>query len=245
MRETLAEIRRKTKDEIQVILKEFDLDLAYEGDSPEDYQLNWKEKRLKFRDEIRCVASFVERNFKEYRFKTPFTWKLMVTCYSDIKNVRKKFIKSEVYEVGIEFDIDSYFTSKSNVKKQIIFNTLTEGVLEIVQEENWDRAPFIDVFSRIENQGLQNHYRWGKSVSNSNRSLKASIFCEHEVEVFNIFAIITDKNGNEISKKLMIVEKPNEWDFHIHLGKILWISNFEVALINKDGTIVNTLRVIQ
>ncbi|MEK4436200.1 hypothetical protein [Paenibacillus sp. FSL K6-2862] len=46
-------------------LKEFDLDIPYpnrEG-TPEDYEANWRRKRVQFRDEIRCIASLYERYF--------------------------------------------------------------------------------------------------------------------------------------------------------------------------------------
>ena len=46
-------------------LKEFDLDIPYpnrEG-TPEDYEVNWRRKRVQFRDEISCIASLYERYF--------------------------------------------------------------------------------------------------------------------------------------------------------------------------------------
>lgn len=226
-----------------MILKEFDLDLPYIEGSPEDYKLNWKHKRIKFNNECRCVAAMAERYFKEYRYKTPFSWKLMVSCYSELDNVKNKFVKSEVYEANMRFDIDRYFTSTANDKKLMIFEVLKEGVLEIVKEEGWISEPFKEVFSKMEDEQLKNIYQLGKFSYNSKRHLNAAIVCEHEINEFKMFIIIRDSSGREIAKKLVINEVPNEWSFHKHLGKLQWLSDHEVALINKKGIVVNTLQV--
>ncbi|MFS0873190.1 hypothetical protein [Paenibacillus xylanilyticus] len=59
------------------ILREFDLDIPYiNSGTPEDYEANWKQKRIQFRDDIRCVASLVERSFEKY--KTSDSWKVLI-----------------------------------------------------------------------------------------------------------------------------------------------------------------------
>jgi hypothetical protein len=217
-----------------MILKEFDLDLPYIREDAEDYEHSWKPKRLQFRNECRCIASMAERYFKNYRYKTPFAWKLMIECYSDINKSRKKFVKSEVYEVSMEFDISRYFNLTSEEKKWMIFNVLKEGVFEVLKEEEWNSEPFIEVFSRMENDNLLNVYQSGKAVYNPKRNLKAMVICEHEISEIKIYLCITDKSGKEVARKLVIKEVPNEWKFYIHLGELQWISDKEVALKKTD-----------
>jgi hypothetical protein len=228
-----------------MILREFDLDLPYVGESKEDYQMNWKSKRMKFRDEIRCIASMAERYFKPIRYKTPYSWKVMVDCYADVSQVRKTFIKSEVYKVSLGFDINKYFISPPFEKKKMIYYALTEGIRKIVSEENWDSEPFETVFKKMLEENLINSYIWRKPLTSPNRYLKAEIICEHDLNEFRIIGTIKDRNGTELARKLFITEIPNEWDFHIHLGNLTWNSNDEVALLNKDGNVIDTLKVIQ
>ncbi|MDO3413410.1 hypothetical protein QWJ34_26915 [Saccharibacillus sp. CPCC 101409] len=228
-----------------MILKEFDLDLPYVGEDAEDYEQSWKSKRIQFRNECRCIASMTERYFKNYRYKTPISWKLMIVCYSDINKSRKKFVKSEVYEIHMEFDIARYFNLNVEEKKRMIFNVLKEGAFEVLKEEGWNSEPFIEVFSKMENDNLVNRYQSGKAVYNPKRNLKAMIICEHEISEIKIYVCIADKRDKEVVKKLVIQEVPNEWKFHIHLGKLQWISEEEVILKNKKGLMVGTVQVTQ
>ncbi|MHA7966747.1 hypothetical protein ACX93W_21790 [Paenibacillus sp. CAU 1782] len=223
-------------------LKEIDLDLPYVGVSAEDYRLNWMSKRMTFRNECRHVAAMAERYLKEHRYKTPFSWKLMISCYSDLNKSQRKFVKSEVYEVKMKFDIIEYFSLPPEEKKWMIFNVLKEGVFEMIEEEGWNREHFVDVFLRMENEGLKNTYQPLKPLYNSKRNLKVAIVCDHEINEISMHLCVSDKNGKEIERKLVVSEIPNEWNFHIHLGKLQWTSENEVALINKNGIVVGTVQ---
>ena len=78
-----------------MILKEFDLDLSYKKDKIYLYKLvesgmtmneatkleyieKWKDKRLIFRKETRCVTAMFERLFE--RFHTKNFWKTKMDC---------------------------------------------------------------------------------------------------------------------------------------------------------------------
>lgn len=49
----------------------------------------------------------------------------------------------------------------------------------------------------------------------------------------NIFIVIKERNGNEIFRKKIISELPDEWAYAKHLGELKWISNSTIELINK------------
>lgn len=218
-----------------MILKEFDLDLPYVGSSKEDYELNWKSRRMQFRDEARCVASMFERLFKPYKFKTLYTWKILIECYNDISLIRNLNISSDIYTIAIKFDVIGYFGSDNNRKKQIIFDSLKEGLETLLKIElDWDRMPFEEVLKTMQEKELLNTYLWGKTT-NSSRTYSAALSCEHEIDGLTINLIVYNKKQGIIYHKHILTEKPNEWDYTQHFGTLYWESKNEIVLKNKQG----------
>jgi hypothetical protein len=88
----------------------------------------------------------------------------------------------------------------------------------------------------VKEAGYKNEYVWKKSKSSPNRNYKAEVFINHGLYVCDIFLIIRDKNGKELTKKLVASSKPDEIIFSHHLGELKWLSNNEVALFNRPNS---------
>jgi hypothetical protein len=99
------------------ILKEFDLDIPYinKAGTPEDYEVTWKQKRVQFRDEIRCVASLFERLFG--KFRTFDSWKVLIECVNEVTNQRILDFTG-VCTVQVEFHVDSFFSMNTEEKNK-------------------------------------------------------------------------------------------------------------------------------
>lgn len=158
------------------ILKEFDLDIPYpperEG-SPEDYEANWSQKRVQFRDEIRCIASLYERNFEKY--KTADSWKVLIECVQEITDHRVHAVGG-VCEVQVQFDVDLFFAMNDDQKKITTLNLFKEGIEKIVPEKGWDPAPFAHAFEKVYEADMQNEWFWRKPFSSPDRKYKARVF---------------------------------------------------------------------
>jgi hypothetical protein len=63
----------------------------------------------------------------------------------------------------------------------------------------------------------------------------AKVICHHKIENLDIFISIIHSDGTQILLKKVISELPDEFAYTRHLGELQWISDFEVALINKKG----------
>lgn len=218
-----------------LILKEFDLDLPFVGVDKEEYEAKWKQKRILFRDQVRCIASMFERYFSEYKFKTHKSWKLLVNCYSDSTNAENMRVPGEVYEVSINIDIEDFFSSSSYKRKILILEMLREGIHIILREEKWNPGPFEQVFKKIVDEDYRNTYVLRSGTLSPNKSFSAELLCEHEVEYFDISIVIKNDSGYEIKKQRVIRERPNEWAVHKYIGELLWLSNKEIVLLSKSG----------
>ncbi|WOO34904.1 hypothetical protein R2R35_13965 [Anaerocolumna sp. AGMB13020] len=233
------------------ILREFDLDIPYVSDEKAiqnimdelnfeyfeatryDYEKTWKLKRMRFRDEIRCVASLYTRFFEKY--KTEDCWKIMPNCVEYISRMIPVSVGG-VYEVDIKLDIDSFLKLDDYNKKKQTLELLMNGIDKVLETTGWDRTPFDDAYKKVKDCDYENIWMWKKPLKSPRKDYIAQVICEHNVTSFKIFILIKTRIGEEIEKSLIKTEKPNEFDYTKHFGELKWISDKEVVLVNKDGT---------
>jgi len=81
-------------------------------------------------------------------------------------------------------------------------------------------------------------YKWlinNKYISSPDRLHYAGFFCNWDIDKFQVFGIILDKNKNEIKNKEIINVKPYEGEF-IYYVKTKWEDNNTFILYDKlDG----------
>jgi hypothetical protein len=132
-----------------LILRDIDLDLPYKENKPFieevinkqgmeekdairfDYEKNWKEKRIKFRDEIRCIADLYLHHLG--KFQTNETKKVMINCVERISSEEVKSTSDGFTDVEVEFDYSAYEKLDNEVKKKFILEKLYEGVLKVAK----------------------------------------------------------------------------------------------------------------
>ena len=214
------------------ILTDFDLDIPYpeKGVTPEVYEKTWNEKRIKFRDEIRCVASLYGRNFE--KLKTEETRKILVECLDEINDSRVLDLL-DVTVVQVQFNVDSFFLLNEKEKKETTFHLLNEGIKKIIDEKKWDSEPFEKAKQACLEVNFKNEWEWKKTASSPNRKYKASVKIEHDVEEARGYLLVRDKKQNLISSKEVFKTRPNEWIFDHFFGKIVWENNETVHLIDR------------
>lgn len=234
------------------ILKEFELDLKYIPHNDYisrlmkennweyfeatkfDYERNWKQKRMKLRDEMRCIAALYERYFKDYKFKNDKCWKISVQCVNEITDSEIRTVGG-VTEVEVVFDINNYFLLGEYEKKKLILETLKEGIDLVVEKEHWDENLFNHPYQQFIKLDYVNNFVW-KSKSSPSRKFIAEVYCEHNIGSFDISINIKTSNGDTLKNVHLISERPNEWSFVSHLGNLKWSSKDQVALINNKET---------
>jgi hypothetical protein len=106
-----------------VLLRDIDLDLPYKENktfieelinnqgmeeidaTPLDYDMNWRDKRINFRDEMRCIVGL----YLHYlgKFRTQETKKIIINCVEKI-NSNKIHTFDGFTEVEVEFDYGAY-----------------------------------------------------------------------------------------------------------------------------------------
>lgn len=216
-----------------------------------------KNKRVLFRDEIRCIASLYARLLP--KFITNKVKKILIDCVDtgekiDVWDHYQLLSNREGIEIlgNVEgvlvlrkiFDVHYYFSQKDVEKKKIILETLQEGIKEIAKHLKWDIKPFEMVYQKIIKENYINHWTWKKPKMNPSRTHYAEVYCEHEIDEFLIYILIKDKKNIIIKKSLIIKERPNEWAFAQYFGKLAWLNSKEVALYDKEGNNIKKISII-
>lgn len=113
---------------------------------------------------------------------------------------------------------------------------LMEGIEKLALGKNWDIDPFREIALQIEELNFVNERAWKKGVTSPNKKYYAKVICHHNVDSMDIFLSILQRDGTQVLLEKVISEQPDEFAYAEHLGELTWVSDFEVALINKTGT---------
>ena len=208
------------------ILKEFDLALPIIGPLSDEM---WKEKRMNFSNEVRCICALYERLFPTY--KTDCSWKVLVRCVE--KPIDQIKTVAGVTEVQISFNINTYNSLKPEDKKAMVLSVLQQGIERVIEVKGWKKEFFLRAYNGVIDAHYTNQWIMKKPKSSPNRQWKAYIYCEHDLTVFQATLYIENKNGELYSKTLLFREAPDEFAFAQRLGEIKWVSNHEVIFYNQ------------
>ncbi|HZH61145.1 MAG TPA: hypothetical protein VEY70_16600 [Metabacillus sp.] len=188
-------------------------------------------KNLSFQS--RCVTSLYERCFS--KFHTTDIKQINVFCVKEFPK-SNLIVEGGFCDIEILYDVSRFLKLDNEEKKVVILDTLKQGIDKVVELNNWDPSPFDDAYNCVKESGYNTNYVWKKPKSSQNRNYKAEVLIEHGLYFCDIYLIVKDKNGQEITRKRIASEKPDELIFGRHLGELKWLSNNEVALFNYSKT---------
>lgn len=215
---------------IDSIMKEQQCD--YNEATKIDYDLNWKWKRRSFHLQTRCITAMYERLFGKY--KTKDCRKVIIECAEHISD-KRIFNDSDVYSVPIQFSL-SEFSAKSELeKKKATLRMLMRGIEKLAVNNNWVVEPFKEVALKIEELGYVNEWTWKKTLKSPNKKYNATVICHHHVESMDIYISVSQRDGKQVLLEKVKSDQPDEFAYARHLGELKWLSNYEVALVNKEG----------
>ncbi|MGV2942481.1 hypothetical protein AB5I83_23240 [Mesobacillus sp. LC4] len=192
-----------------------------------DYEENWKQKRMLFRDQVRCIAGLY--TFLLGRFPNDRTKKIMINCMESpsdgVQTTTDGFT-----EVSVKLALDSYFSLSDFDKKTLILEKIDEGIIKVANEFSWEQNVFNRISAEIKDRNYINEYVWTQK-SSPDRKYMAAMFCTHDIDYFNAMLKIRDKKSGELIKsKNVLEERPHELIFTQYLGDLRWISDRTVAI---------------
>lgn len=214
---------------------------SYEDAIQIDYNLNWKwEVRRRFYLETRCMVSMFLRLIG--RYKNDNCAKILVHCVEKITQTKLDFSMGIVL-VEYEVNLTEFFSKNNYEKKKFAVQIIRSSVCPLAQNNGWNLAPLEDALRKIEEADYNNFYVYGKIAKSPSKQYTAELYIEHNVEAIYFYAVIRNKELEIVEKKLFITESPSEWTYEQYLGKIVWGSESEIHLKNKEGFAIFTVPV--
>lgn len=192
-----------------------------------------KEVHKKLSIQSRCITSFYERTFS--KFYTTDISQINIFCVKEFPEANSNGVDG-FCDIEILYDVSEFLKLDDQEKKEVILDKLKQGIDKVVELNNWESTPFDDAFNSVKESGYNTNYVWKKPKSSPNRNYKAEVYIEHGLHSCDINLIVKDKNGQQITKKRVASELPDELVFGHHLGELKWLSNNEVALYNYPKT---------
>jgi hypothetical protein len=179
------------------------------------------------------VSALYERSFPG--LTTEETWKVLVECVPFLARRSPAEDRFGVAVVQAGLDWDAFANASSLQKKEMALEALHEGVLAVCADRGWPAEPFGEAERKVRELNFVNRGIWKKPKSSPNRRLRAEIEYEYELDRFTITLVVRTRDGSEVKRALLVEETPDEFIFDKHLGRLEWLSNFEVALVPKRG----------
>lgn len=232
LRDMQLDVPYPEKERIEVINKIMcEYNCSYELALKIDYDFNWKVPiRRRFLLETNCIVSMFLRLLG--RYKNRDCKKIVVDCVNKLTNKGGTEIGICLIEQIVDYN--RFFLLDDKEKKRFTLNVIKQTISKIAQEKGWDKSSFEEVYNKIIEQDYKNYWIWGKKIKSPSKLYSAEVYLEHEVKNIEIYIIIRNKQGDLIKKQLVITELPDEYAYVKHLGKIIWLSDNEVQLINRD-----------
>jgi hypothetical protein len=138
-----------------------------------------------------------------------------------------------VVAVKKQFDFEKYHRSNIYERKKMVLDVLQEGVLTLAEIDSLDRKPLLVAYDCCMQKGLEYKYLLkDKYYLSPNRKLYAGVWCNWNIDKFEAYVIIFDKNKKEI-ERIKLMESPY-WDLE-PMGNAGWDKKTgEFYLFSKD-----------
>ncbi|SRR5258705_2552065 len=132
------------------------------------------------------------------------------------------------------FDFEQFFQLENKyAKKKILLDILHEGLITMAKHEGWDIDPLLNAYNCCFKKNLE--YKWlrgDKYILSPDKKYFAGIFCNWDIDKFEVIAIFLNKHKEEIERVKLYEREPNDVD---PMGKMGWDKlTGEFYLFSKD-----------
>lgn len=204
--------------------------ISYEEAVKMDYEMHWKQKRREFQLMTRCMTSMLERTMQP--IKTEECRKIVIECVE--KSPKSGYINLlGVYVIQMEMNLEIFFLADDYKKKEMVIAVILKGMQQLAESVPFSLSNITDACEKIVSNDYRNEWIWKKTKLNKKI---VAIQIEHEVRELSIFMAIS--LGNEVVLKKVLTTTPDEWAYSQYLGKLMRVSENEVALLDKSGNVV-------
>ena len=138
----------------------------------------------------------------------------------------------DVITIRNHFDFDAYTGLNNLAKKQMQLEAIHNGMMQIAEKEGWDTDPLLDAYNQCLDKNLEYQFNVGNPKSSPNRKYKIGFWCNWDLDVFELYWVLLDRQNGELKRKKLITKPPYEGEF-VYYVKWKWVSETAVVLEDK------------
>jgi len=165
------------------------------------------------------------------RVETKNCKKLLIECIPNNEEVTIKIL-SNVFIVRIFLNYNEFINLPDLEKKKVTLNLIVKYINFLAINENINSSFVEDTYNEIEKANYINEWNAIKNVKSPNKLYSSDLLLRHEIDEVIINIVIKDNNGKIVKKEILLTDLPDEYRYSKHLGKLIWLNNKQVQLIN-------------
>jgi len=196
-----------------------------------EYINQWKSLASEFKFQTRCTVSMFRRLLGK-SIKADCK-KIVVECVENVIDNRS-INYTGIRTVQIQYNFLDFFSLTSLEKKKRTLEILMEGIQKISDLMKWDIITFKQAYNEVVERNYQNHWIW-KEIRSPTKRENAELWIIHEIDDVKLVLVIRDIDGIEISREVIVSDKPDELIFNKYLGTFQWENDSKVTLVAKSG----------
>ena len=136
----------------------------------------------------------------------------------------------DVVTIRDEFDFERYDSLESKFeKKRMQLECLHENMLQIAKKHSWEEEPLNKAYQNCIEHNLEYQFYLPKGKTSPNRKFKMFLWSDWDIDRFELFWVLKDKNGEVLNKELLVRKKPEEGEF-VYYVKIKWLDQSNVLI---------------
>jgi hypothetical protein len=134
--------------------------------------------------------------------------------------------------INMPFDFIIYFKEESYSKKKMQLDVIHAGMMKIADIEGWKINPLLDAYNECISRGLEYSFQLDSQKSSKNRKYKIGLKCSWDIDRFQVFWQLFDKDGQLLKTEKFIDKEPELGEF-IYYVKWKWIDDGKVLVEDK------------
>lgn len=204
-------------------IREFDLD------APTLSRL----ERSEFRYRTRAISGMVEDILagKIYLGKS---WKVLVEVVPTVEfDFHRNLIGVLVLQV--KGDPGAIFEGDNSYRGELSLSWLLEGVKKLLSETNVPDVELDGVAIGVRQSMYIRTKKWRGPVNSRDGRYAAEVVVESDSDAAKVVGIVRERNGDIVSKKILYLERPDEFIYASSIGSLRWNEYGVAQLFSKDG----------
>lgn len=188
--------------------------------------------QLRFNKESWCISELYWSQLKHYDTKKTQkavvtlndSWEEDIYLYTDWSNLKG---------INMPFNFEQYFNLEKQERKRMQLEVLHSGMVKIAEKEGWEMNPLLDAYNGCLKKNLEYNFLVGDKLKSSpDRKFQIGFWCNWDIDKFEVYWVLFDKNKNEVIRQLLIEKETFMGEF-IYYVSWKWKDKKTILLEDK------------